>query len=81
CDTCAAPPRLFDGTVAAPSGGRRSKKRSGFKRFLAWLVVKAMFLPILIVLTVVILVLLKRSNPELDVYVWGNKAMDFLGLR
>lgn len=74
----------FLGHDMVSSGGAappKRKKRSGFKRFVAWLLVKLMFWPILIALTVVILVLLKRSNPEIDVYVWGAKAMDFLGLR
>lgn len=63
------------------SAPRRGRRRSSGKRFLAWLFVKLIFWPILIALTVVILVLVKRQWPEADVYEWGDKAMSFLGLR
>lgn len=68
----------MDAHVATP---RRSRGRNTGKRFLAWLLVKLIFWPILIVLTVVILILVKRNWPEIDIYVWGGKALDFLGLR
>lgn len=69
------------GLETAAGAPRRARRRSGGKRFLAWLLIKLMFWPILIVLTAAILVLVKRQWPEADVYVWGGKAMDFLGLR
>ena len=68
----------LDAHVASP---RRGRGRSRSKRFLASLLVKLIFWPILCVLGIVILVLVQRSWPVADIYVWGGKLLDFLGLR